>query len=222
MCGRFTITIITGLCERFDLPEGDSRLMPRYNVAPGQVIPVIRDDGVRRLQYMEWGPLVRWKSGRIINARAESLVESPFFSPLIREGRCLVPADGFFEWNRRGRSSDPYYFTLRDGGLFAFAGLATDDACVIITTGANTDVAPIHDRMPAILRREDEKRWLSPKIPEEDAILEMCAPLPNGALIHRRVSARVNDPRWDDPSLLEPVKDGGQQTLSGFDVQGEG
>jgi len=217
MCGRFTITITAGLGERFGVSSADRGIKPRYNVAPSQEIPLIRDDRGRRLMFREWGLSVPWQSGRLINARAESLRERPVFRRLARDGRCLVPADGFFEWNRRGGVSVPYYFRLAGGDLFAFAGIADDTACLIVTTPANPDMAPVHDRMPAILRRNDEDRWLSADPLEQDDVREICAPLPADALVRRRVSPRVNDPRWDDPSLLEPAYGDRQQTLTGFD-----
>jgi len=217
MCGRFTITITAGLGERFGVSNADRGIEPRYNVAPSQEIPLIRDGVGRRLMFLEWGLPVPWQSGRLINARAESLLERPAFRRLVRDGRCLVPADGFFEWNRRGGASVPHYFRLAGGDLFAFAGIADDTACLIVTTPANPDVAPVHDRMPAILRRNDEDRWLSAGPLEQDEIREICGPLPAGALLRRRVSPRVNDPRWDDPSLLDPVSGDPQQTLTGFD-----
>lgn len=105
------------------------------------------------------------------------------------------------------------------GNLFAFAGLAGEDACLIVTTPANPDVAPVHDRMPVILRREDEERWLSPGLPDREEIRDLCAPLPAGTLVRHRVSPRVNDPRADDPSLLAFVPGDHQQTLTGFDPQ---
>ncbi|MGC9435145.1 MAG: SOS response-associated peptidase [Methanomicrobiales archaeon] len=219
MCGRFTITVTAGLGERFGVSGADCRIEPRYNVAPSQEIPLIRDGHERRLGFLEWGLPVSWQSGRLINARAESVLEKPIFRPLVRAGRCLVPADGFFEWDRRGGEFVPWYFRCEEGDLFAFAGLAGEDGCLIVTTPANPDVAPVHDRMPVILRREDEERWLSPGLPDREEIRELCAPLPAGALVRHRVSLRVNDPRTDDPSLLAFVPGDHQQTLTGLDPQ---
>jgi putative SOS response-associated peptidase YedK len=219
MCGRFTSSRRREVvAERFQVavPEGYSE---RYNLAPTQRALIVRERNEEREAVMaRWGLLPHWaKDERIafkmINARAETLTEKPAYRSLIGKHRCLVVADGFYEWTvGQDGKKRPIHFQLADGGLFAFAGLWTsraDDAgelvesCTIITTRPNELVAPVHDRMPVILPSELEADWLDPGLSKEHA-LSLLGPCPAAAMIASQASQLVNSVRNDDPSLLTP------------------
>jgi putative SOS response-associated peptidase YedK len=226
MCGRYTLTAPGQLALRFDLdPDAVPAVEARYNVAPTQQVPVIvaRPDGRLALEWMRWGFQPAWatearesRRPAPINARAETLLERPFFRSGVRHGRCLIPADGFFEWAARTDrpGKQPMYVRLKDGGLFALAGLYTHGtentdgaggSCAIITTAPNRLMEPIHDRMPAILDPADEARWLDPDITVPEAVLDCLRPYPAEPLAAYRVSARVNAPQNEGAELIAPL-----------------
>lgn len=190
MCGRFTISAPERIGVHFGA-EGENPLKkPCYNATPGQVLPVVAEDGKRRILSLRWG-----FSGKhqIINVRAENLT----WRKLLNGGRCLVPATGFYEWDAMKR---PFYFTLKEEPLFAFAGLYDRGSFVIITTEANALVAQVHPRMPAILGQEREAAWLSGE--DRTGLLD---PLPPEMMISIPVGKRVDDQANDDPSLITPL-----------------
>lgn len=215
MCGRYTLIEISSLGERFNLivPEG---LSPRYNIAPTQKVPVILNEGTRRLALFKWGLIPSWakdcKMGaRFINARAETVHEKPSFRHILRHQRCLVPADGFYEWEKNGALKKPYRYTLKSGDLFAIAGLwdawesskgETVFTFTIITTTANETVSQIHDRMPVIIRREAESIWLDNGITDSTVLKEIMAPYSSELMESQSVSILVNSPRNDRPDIL--------------------
>lgn len=223
MCGRYTLTNpdpVT-LRARFDILESvEIRDEPRYNVAPTDPVLAVRrrEDGARELGRLPWGLVPgRWaerQSGRpLINARAESLTTQSAFSESFRERRCLICADGFYEWLVDERGKRPVWITRTDGELFAFAGIwaelprrDSDDvvhSCSIVTCEPNELVRPIHDRMPVILDRGAEPDWLDPeRVPE--GLLELLVPAPSGSLVAREVSDAVNDVRQEGPHLIAP------------------
>jgi len=218
MCGRFTIVPTVDFHERFRLPEGTA-IAPRYNVAPGQEIPVIiRGDG-NRLVPMTWGyvsPFVQDPAGGrpVINARAETLLSRSSFRDAVRGRRCLVPASGFYEWKKEGARKVPFYIRLTGASLFAFAGLygTLRDATggehrtfAIVTTAPNRLVSGLHDRMPAILRREMEDGWLAPGPVSASGLERLLAPYPPEGMEAFPVSGRVNDPGNDGPDLVRPL-----------------
>ena len=206
------------MAERFQVavPETYSE---RYNLAPSQRALIVRNrDNSREAVMARWGLLPHWaKDERIafkmINARAETLTDKPAYRSLIGKYRCLVVADGFYEWTvGADGKKQPIHVQLADGGLFAFAGLwthRTDDAgelvesCTIVTTRPNELVAPVHDRMPAILPRDLEADWLDPDVSNEHA-LALLEPFPARGMVASPVSTRVNSVRNDDPGLLVP------------------
>ena len=211
MCGRFARKEDkTGLESRFgfDDPQGGVLLVPEYNIAPAQDCPVVTVEGDRRvLSLMRWGLVPAWaedmKSGyRMINARAETVAEKQSFKSPLRKTRCLVPASGFYEWMKRpGGTKTPYFFGLKGGAPFAFAGLWTvwhagreDElrSFTIITTSANELMAPVHDRMPVILREKDEARWLDPVLNRPEDLLPLLVPYPSDAMECWEVSPYVN------------------------------
>ncbi len=224
MCGRFVLQGTAALPERFDAavtPMVQLQLTPRYNIAPTQPVAMVVEgaaDG-RRLEPARWGLTPKYApKGKgaitIFNARSETLLEKAGFRRLLAGGRCLVPADGFYEWEKVGGAKLPWLYRLKGGETFAFAGLYdrwTDDegrelnACTILTTQPNELVLPVHNRMPVILPREAEGEWLDPRVTEPGELLPLLAPYPAGRMEHVAVSRAVNNSRIDDPSLLQPV-----------------
>ena len=228
MCGRYTLTNPdpAGLRARFDILESlDVADTPRYNIAPTDPVLAVRrlDDGARDLGRLRWGLVPgRWAekaSGRpLINARAETLQSQPAFRESFAERRCLIPADGFYEWVTDERGKRPVWFSRPDGDLFAFAGIwaalprkGTDDvlhSCAIVTTEPNDLIRPIHDRMPVLLAPDREADWLDPERPV-DELISLLVPAADDALIAREVSDLVNDVREDGPRLIEPREEQG-------------
>ena len=201
-------------------PDADvASAAARYNVAPTQPVPVVRATGDgRALSEMRWGLRPPWmaegKSAAPINARAETLLQRPLFRNLVPGRRCLLPADGFYEWQDTGaKHKQPYYIRLRDGSLFAFAGLYSEGSadgsvpasCVLITTTPNELMVPIHDRMPAILRPEEEAAWLDPELRTPELVLELLRPYPAQLMEAYPVSARVSSARNEGPDLIQPL-----------------
>ena len=230
MCGRFTQRFSwREIHELLDLTGPAANLRPRYNVAPGQEVAAIRaDEGARRLSMLRWGLIPGWakdaKIGyRTINARAETASEKPSFRAAWRARRCLIPADGFYEWARREKGKQPWLFEPAEGGAFAFAGLwerwtvragaglpgsmaelAPGDeveTCTILTTSANPLVARVHDRMPVILPPDDRGPWLA-----GEAVA--LGPYPAEAMTAHPVSALVNKAANDGPECVAPVGEG--------------
>ncbi len=230
MCGRYSLTSPVEAVRRvFDFPERPN-LAPRANIAPSQEVAAVRlgpgesgDDGRehggRCFVWLRWGLIPAWAKdtaigNRMINARAETLAEKPAFRSAFRRRRCLIPADGFYEWKSEHGRKQPYRITLAVGGPFALAGLwecwtdpqgaGTIESCTIITTEANDRLREIHHRMPAILAPESLDPWLDPKTPAAQA-QALLRPYPAEALTHYRVSPRLNSPANDDPALIEPL-----------------
>lgn len=218
MCGRYAqAASIETLAARFQLEPPDFPVPPRYNIAPTQNVPVIMSEDKRRLRLLRWGLIPRWAKdpsigARMINARAETIREKPSFKTPFERNRCLVPADGFYEWKKESVSGQktPMLFKLKDGGPFAFAGLfdrwrgpdgKETTSFAIITTTANETVAPIHERMPVILLGKAESAWLDPKTPPDDA-MRLLVPYPCEDISVRPVSKTVNSPRNDSPDCL--------------------
>jgi putative SOS response-associated peptidase YedK len=222
MCGRYTLTNPDplGLRARFDILESiEVADEPRYNIAPTDPVLAVRlFDGSRDLGRLRWGLVPgRWaeeQSGRpLINARVETLATQSAFAESFRERRCLIPADGFYEWLTDERGKRPVWLSRPDGDLFAFAGVwaelrrkGSDDvlhSCAIVTCPPNGLIGPIHDRMPVILDRGAESSWLDPDGSAEE-LLELLVPAPDDALVAREVPDLVNDVREDGPALIEP------------------
>ena len=213
MCGRFGLLAPSEIAERFALVE-QLRLDPRYNAAPTQLMPVVVEDGARSVAMMRWGYEPQWLKekggGRpLINARAEKLASTPTFREALVSSRAIVPATHFFEWAGTGHDKTPYVFRLKDGELFGLAGLwfgeGSERRFVIITTEPNEVTRPVHNRMPAILRREDEDLWLDPDRVEPDRLIRVLGPYPAAEMEAYPVSRRVNSPRNDSADLLERV-----------------
>jgi putative SOS response-associated peptidase YedK len=220
MCGRYTLEMdqgrITGL---FGLDEVDFEIIPRFNIAPRQRVPVVgvKPGGTRRgLAMLSWGLVPRWSrdpddSPRPINARAETLLEKPTFRDSIPARRCVIPATGFFEWQRVGKVKLPMLFRPSHDPIFAFAGLWDSwsggttklATCTIITVAANEVVKPLHDRMPAILPISDLRAWLDPHTPVHEA-MTLLKPLDAAAMTALPVSTAVNTVANDGPECIAP------------------
>ena len=223
MCGRFTLrTTMPVLVEHFGLGQMPT-LPPRYNIAPSQDVAVVRpcpQPPGRALSTMRWGLIPAWArepaSGpRLINARSETAARKPSFRAAFRHRRCLIPADGFYEWQKRAGGKQPYHIRLLDQQPMAFAGLwetwrPHDDVatrpvetCTILTTRANSLMQPIHDRMPVILTPEDYAAWLDPESHDPDLLGQLLVPFPDDRLQAVAVSGHVNRPGNDDPACLD-------------------
>ena len=221
MCGRYSLTSAPeAMRQLFDLDGPLLNLQPRYNIAPTQDAPIIRaaDGGKRELAMLRWGLVPSWsKDGpdsgySMINARAETVADKPAYRSAFRDKRCLVPADGFYEWKKVGKEKQPFRFTMADGAPFLLAGLwdrwrrpdGSDlQSFTIIVTTPNPLVAQVHDRMPVILDRAGAAQWL--KGGARDGLLALLVPFPAERMAATMVSKRVNSPANDDPSLIEPI-----------------
>jgi putative SOS response-associated peptidase YedK len=219
MCGRYSQTAdLEVLRERFGFTASDvEELKPRYNIAPSQAAPVLVEDGGRRLKLFRWGLIPAWTKDasvgqKLINARAETLAVKPGFRESFRVRRCLVLADGFYEWRvRAGGVKQPVRIALKTRAPFAMAGLWDEWAApdggpartfAIVTTAASSALRDIHERMPAVLGPVESARWLDPKAPAESlsALLR-----PKAGFEFYPVSPLVNSPRNDSPACLEPA-----------------
>lgn len=223
MCGRYTLTTPAELIAEVFEVEESAGLEPRYNIAPTQEAPIVRisrRSGGRALRPARWGLIPYWADdpaigNRMINARAESAAEKPAFRDALRRRRCLVPADGFYEWQRRGRGpKQPYHVRLEDGSPFGFAGLwerwrrGPEDwveSFTILTTEASPRVAPIHDRMPLVLAPDHFAAWLDPQVDDPARLRPLLEPSA-APFLAVPVSTWVNDPAHDSPRCLEAVE----------------
>ncbi|NLX14475.1 MAG: SOS response-associated peptidase [Phycisphaerales bacterium] len=219
MCGRYTIVDPGQAADMLEPDEIEADLRrPRYNIAPTQKVPALLvRNGRRVLAEMQWGLVPAWARDkamgvRLINARAETLSEKPAFRNALRKSRCLIPADGFYEWQKQGARKIPMYIRLIGGRPFAFAGLfelwrGQDEellSCTIITTEADEPIRPIHERMPVILPCELYRSWLDPSLNDKDAISSLLRPVEGRMLEAYPVSSHVNSPRNDDPGCIMP------------------
>jgi putative SOS response-associated peptidase YedK len=220
MCGRYTLrTPIDVLAEGFEIEEHPSSITPNYNVAPTQeVAAVVEEDEKRKLEMFHWGLIPSWAKdpaigNKMINARAETVAEKPSFRSAFKKRRCLILADGFYEWRKTDDGKQPYYIKMQDDSPFAFAGLwETWDkygeevrSGTIITTDANDLMTEIHHRMPVILHPENYEAWLDPGFDEKEALTSLLKPYPADAMEAYPVSRRVNKPSNNEPSVLEPA-----------------
>jgi putative SOS response-associated peptidase YedK len=222
MCGRYTLaTQLDLLADRFGIDPGPVSHTLRYNVAPGQTVPVVISDSGRNLSMMRWGLVPHWAKDesigyKMINARAETVGEKPSFRKSLESRRCLVLADGFYEWLKPGpgRRKTPIRFVLRDRQPFGFAGLwdrwlRPDGESLltftIITTDANEIVRPVHDRMPVILHREDESMWLHGEAGNTAPPVGLLRPYPAVLMESYAVSGLVSSPQNDSPACIEPA-----------------
>lgn len=227
MCGRFSLTKTElEIEERFGALFYTRDLRARYNIAPAQFTPVITIAARSHIQLYRWGFIPAWAtddkmSYSLINAQAEKLLVSRMYRESFLHKRCVVPADGFYEWQKNGTQKIPYRITLRNNILFAFAGLYSEwknyngetvSSFSIITTAPNQLIAPIHNRMPAILKPADEEAWLHNETPTTD-LVDMLQPYDAESMHAYTVSTLVNNVANDSEKLLEEVQVPRQQSL---------
>lgn len=222
MCGRYTLTSPVEVLEkRFRCNAGQLTLFPRYNIAPGQECPVVVVEEEKLIKMMKWGLVPFWAEdasigNKMINARAESVRKKPSYRKCFKDRRCLVLADGFFEWGRlEGRTGKvPIRYTLKSGEPFAFAGMWEKwkspegeilYSFTIITTDANSLIKPVHNRMPVILKKEDETTWLDHQNSDPEELEKSLKPFPSDQMEGYEVSTVVNSPTNDTESCIEPV-----------------
>ncbi len=222
MCGRFSLTTpIETLYGRYNIYDQQAKLPIRYNIAPSQTAAIVRNSAPHQFTLAIWGLPLPWKdeaSGDgLINIRSESLGTKPMFDEAFRDRRCLIPADGFYEWKREGDRRLPYRIIMEDKSVFSFAGIWQESAgeeggavirFAIITVPANERVGELHDRMPAILKAEDEQAWIDTNS-DSGALKSMIAPAAAGLMTIYPVSSLINNPKNDAPSLIVPLHYGG-------------
>lgn len=223
MCGRYTLaTPSEALVETFQVPELSFTLEPRYNIAPGQLAPVVAADRRgRRMGLLRWGFLPKGVGARrpFVNARSETVASLPSFRAAFAARRCLVPADGFYEWRRSGDGASrsghalPFWFRPIGHEVVSFAAIwerwtsskgEERHGFAILTTRANAEVEAVHDRMPLVVGDDHRAHWLDRNTPRSD-LLDLLRPTPDRTFEARRVSTRVNGTKEDDPSLIEAV-----------------
>lgn len=221
MCGRFTQAAPWEKVKKefaAKTPESNS-FQPRYNIAPMQIVPVVRDtEGERIISTLKWGLVPSWSKdaeigNRMINARAETLTEKPSFREAFAKRRCLIPTSGFYEWKKAGSGAkQPFYFYLKEKDVFGFAGLWEEwidkesgellETFTIITTEANACLKPVHDRMPVIVKAENYDEWLDSKIKDVGRLEKFFVPYPANEMDSHTVSRAVNSPSADSPELI--------------------
>lgn len=220
MCGRFSLkSTIQAIEDEFELERIDKPIVPRYNIAPSQDIAVVKKDDRRILAFHRWGLIPSWAkdinmSNRMINARAETITKKASFKKLFLQQRCLVIADGFYEWQRTDSGKIPVYFYLKSLKPFAFAGLwskwiSPDGleiySTTIITTKSNALISSIHERMPVILDKQHYDIWLDLYFNDEKFLLKLLKPYPAYEMTYHHVSKIVNSPYNDTPECIKPL-----------------
>lgn len=221
MCGRFVSDIPSDQLKSFyglpSLPE----IITRYNIAPSQQIPIVRqhNGGDRELAFLQWGLIPPWAKdpavgNKMINARSETAHEKPSFRQALRSRRCIIPASGFYEWERRGNEKIPHYIHFKDGEIMSLAGLweiwkspdkVSLETCTILTTTANSLIKNIHDRMPVILHNDELDIWLDRSIDDISRLTQFFHSYPSDRIEEYIVSKDVNNPSNDNPSCIIPV-----------------
>ncbi len=220
MCGRYTLTVSPQQLRDIFGYRQQPNFPPRYNIAPTQPIPIVRlVDGKREFVLVRWGLLPAWVKdpknfALLINARGESVIDKPAFRALMLRRRCLIPADGFYEWRARGKIKQPYYVRRKDSAPFAFAGLweiwtgpngEELETAAIVTTSANQTLAPIYERMPVVVPESAFELWLDAAAADPQTASTLIVPAPDGLLEAHPVGPHVNRVANDNPALIEPV-----------------
>jgi putative SOS response-associated peptidase YedK len=214
MCGRYVVATEELFLKGFPNFRA-SKITPRYNIAPTQLVPVLRDIDAG-IEMLKWGLIPRWAKDssiahNIINARSETIAEKPAFKDAFKNRRCIILSTGFYEWKREGTKKTPYYIFAKDREYFSFAGLWENwkspegeivETCTIVTTAANEFIRPLHNRMPAIIRTEDFQKWLN-KDAESETLKKLLQPFPNHNLEMYRVSTFVNNPKNESEECIK-------------------
>ena len=220
MCGRFALVTEKKILEMLYQLEIRDDFIPRYNIAPSQSISALRlspEHGKRELTDLKWGLVPFWAKdasigSRMINARSETAAEKPSFRDAFKKRRLLIPASGFFEWKKEGGAKQPYYIYQKNGQPFSLAGLWERwekgeeplESCTILTTGPNTLIASLHDRMPVIISPRDFEKWLDPQTGSAE-LLHLLKSYPPEEMAAHPVSPAVNKPTNNSPELIEPI-----------------
>ena len=221
MCGRYKLSRRKQVVEEyFERASEEEDFSPRYNIAPTQPVATIRTAGSSRiLSMMRWGLVPSWASdisigSRLINGRSETVLEKPAFRDSFRTRRCLIPADGFYEWKKSGKEKQPFHFGMKDSSLFAFAGVWDRwkspggqilESCSILTTSANELLDGLHDRMPVILPPRHYHTWLAAKAEEADRLAELLVPFDASFMNRYPVSSLVNKPQNEMPECAQEI-----------------
>jgi putative SOS response-associated peptidase YedK len=220
MCGRFVITSAPEALRKLLGYKEQPNFPPRYNIAPTQPIPVVRlDQGERHFTLMRWGLIPSWvkdpkQFALLINARLEGIAEKPSFRAAMKRRRCLIPADGFYEWQKRGKTKQPYFIRARNRAPFAFAGHwetwadrdgGEIETAAIVTCAANKTLAPVHERMPVIVPPEHYDAWLDSDKNEAKQAAALIGPAPEDFLEAYEISTRVNSVKNDRAENLDPA-----------------
>lgn len=220
MCGRFVlISDLEEITTEFDVQEISGNLQQSYNIAPGNTISAVIDDGLKRLVPFTWGLIPSWAKdpsigNRLINARGETVTEKPSFKAAFKKRRCLIIANGFYEWQKRGKMKIPMYVRLKSDKPFGFAGLyetwiSPDEqefrTCTIITTEANELLQLIHNRMPVIIPKDRENVWLDTDMNDNTLVFSIVKPYPHNEMVAYEVSTLVNSPQHNSPDCITPV-----------------
>jgi putative SOS response-associated peptidase YedK len=222
MCGRYTLIRLDDVLEKFPwIEHSPPDLLPRYNIAPTQAILAVANDKPDEFAHFKWGLVPSWAKDpsvgyKMINARAETIADKPAFRNALKRRRCLVIADGFYEWKKEGKAKTPMHIRMRDGKPFAFAGLwetwhdrsgtgSEVRSCTLITTESNELMRDIHDRMPAIVPPERYREWLAAGEMEAERAREMLLPYPAGEMEARPVSRYVNSAKNEGEKCIESV-----------------
>ena len=220
MCGRFTLSLnLEGLEERFDFKAKEISHASRYNIAPSQGVLSVINDGEKHAELLKWGLIPSWSKdaaigNRMINARAETVAEKPSFRSAFKKKRCLILADGYYEWKKGGKTKTPFYIRFKSHEPFGFAGLwemwedpsgESIRTCTIITTTPNDIMESIHQRMPVILPREAESTWLDSAIQDPKELTPLLSSYPSESMEAYAISTMVNSPKNDTPDIITPV-----------------
>lgn len=223
MCGRFDLHLPRELLAEIFGINIVQDIKPRYNIAPTQQVAVIRitPDGIKHLDSLKWGLIPSWAKdphigSRMINARSETVDFKPAFRTALKHRRCIIPANGFYEWREVGSKKHPLYVKLRDESPMMFAGLwaywkspeyEVIESCTILTTTTNELIKPLHDRMPVILEPKDIDLWLEPNVTDPEQLKPLFKPYPSELMEMYPVSDLVNSPRNDTPDLINPLQE---------------
>jgi len=230
MCGRYVLHVyLSEITDQFEIYEVEWVWEPNYNIAPGNNVAGIIKNGSNRLKALRWGLIPHWAKDesvgyRMINARAETLAEKPAFRRAFQKQRCIIPANGFYEWchEENKKKKTPYYISLRSGKLMGFAGLyetwkSKDNrlitSCTIITTKPNEVVQPLHNRMPVILEPDKREMWLDKTIQDPLELLPLLKPYDAKEMISFEVSDKLNSTKFNRPDCIKPVKSFKPQSL---------
>jgi putative SOS response-associated peptidase YedK len=220
MCGRFVRgSSISEIADEFNADYTGIDIKPSYNITPGQNIVLVTGQGGKNIVLCKWGFIPSWSKdpsigNRMINARSETVAEKTAFRGAFRKQRCLIAANGFYEWRKTGSGKTPVYISLRNRGIFGFAGLYSTwisperrKICTttILTTNANKVLKNIHDRMPVIISRENESIWLDYTIADKEALEPLLKPYPSEEIRLTEVSKYVNSPRNDSSDCIKPI-----------------